>query len=69
MTKRTQEQFLQEILELKRANPDYDIHFCIDSDEMLEDGWTSHEIKSNDEFRRSEPQARDRLERFVMNFI
>jgi len=46
MSKRTQEQFLQEILELKRANPDYDIHFCVDADEMLEDGWTSHEIEN-----------------------
>jgi len=39
-----QEEYLLEILELKKQNPEMDIHFCIDSDQMLEDGWTAHKI-------------------------
>ena len=39
-----QEQFLQEILDLKKANPEMEIHFCVDSDEILETGWTAHKI-------------------------
>lgn len=41
---KTQEEFLQEILDLKRANPELDIHFCVDSYEILETGWTAHKI-------------------------
>lgn len=41
---KTQEQFLQEILDLKKANPEMEIHFCADSDEILETGWTAHKI-------------------------
>lgn len=44
--RKTQEQYLQEILELKSANPSYEIHFCVDSDEILESGWTAHIITS-----------------------
>lgn len=43
MTK-TQEEFLEEILSLKKENPDYEIQFCIDSEQMLEFGWTAHKI-------------------------
>lgn len=39
-----QEEYLLEILELKKQNPEMDIHFCIDSDQMLEEGWTAHKI-------------------------
>jgi hypothetical protein len=41
---KTQEEFLQEILDLKKANPEMDIHFCIDSDELGEYGWIVHKI-------------------------
>jgi hypothetical protein len=42
---KTQEQFLQEALELKKQNPEMDIHICVDSDEILEDStWTAHRI-------------------------
>ena len=41
---KTQEQFLQEILDLKKANPKMEIHFCADSDEIFEYGWTVHKI-------------------------
>lgn len=41
---KTQEQFLREILELKTNNSEMEIHFCVDSDEILESGWTAHMI-------------------------
>jgi hypothetical protein len=41
---KTQEQFLQEILELKTKNSEMEIHFCVDSDEILDTGWTAHKI-------------------------
>ncbi len=41
---KTQEEFLQEILDLKKQHPEADIHFCVDSDEILEYGWTAHKI-------------------------
>ena len=42
---KTQEQFLQEALELKKQNPEMDIHFCVDSDDVLEEySWTAHRI-------------------------
>lgn len=41
-----QEEFLQEVLELKKENPDAEIHFCIDSDEILEYVRTVHKITS-----------------------
>lgn len=41
---KTQEQFLQEILDLKSKNPEMEIHFCVDSDEILDIGWTAHII-------------------------
>lgn len=41
---KTQEQFLEEILQLKKEKPELEIHFCVDSDEILESGWTVHKI-------------------------
>jgi hypothetical protein len=43
---KTQEEFLHEILGLKKENPEMEIHFCVDSDEVLEYGWTAHKITS-----------------------
>jgi len=40
----TQETFLNRILDLKRANPEMEIHFCIDSEEINDAGWTDHKI-------------------------
>jgi hypothetical protein len=39
-----QEQHLQHILDLKRENPEMEIHFCIDSDFINDYGWTDHQI-------------------------
>lgn len=41
---KTQEQFLREILDLKSKNTEMEIHFCVDSDEILDFGWTAHKI-------------------------
>lgn len=43
---KTQEQFLEEILNLKKERPDLDIHFCVDSEELVECSWTAHKIYS-----------------------
>jgi hypothetical protein len=39
-----QEDHINRILNLKRANPSMDIHFCMDGDNAYEYGWTPHEI-------------------------
>ena len=37
--------FLKDIIELKNQNPDADIVFCVDPNEILEDSsWTAHKI-------------------------
>jgi hypothetical protein len=42
---KTQEEFLKEILDLKKANPEMDIHFCVDNDELSDNcGWTYQKI-------------------------
>ena len=41
---KTQEEYLKEILELKAQHPEMDIHFCVDSDELCDSGWTAHRI-------------------------
>jgi hypothetical protein len=41
---KTQDQFLQEILNIKSKNPEMEIHFCADSNEILDTGWTAHKI-------------------------
>lgn len=41
---KTQEQFLQDILDLKQMHPSKEIHFCVDSQEVLDEGWTAHQI-------------------------
>lgn len=41
---KTQEDFVKEILELKTKNPEMEIKFCVDSEDVLESGWTYHEI-------------------------
>lgn len=43
-TPNTQEEALKLILKLKEENPEFEIHFCIDSDQLLEYGWTAHKI-------------------------
>lgn len=43
---KTQEQLLEEILKLKRNNPECEIKFCVYRDELLEEwSWTAHVIK------------------------
>ena len=45
MSNKTQVEFLEEILRLKKENPDFDIHFCVASEEVVEfDKWTKHQI-------------------------
>jgi len=39
-----QEQHLQHILDLKRDNPEMEIKFCVNSDEIYEYGFTVHQI-------------------------
>jgi hypothetical protein len=36
--------FIRRIYNLKMANPALEIHFCIDSGEINESGWTDHKI-------------------------
>lgn len=43
---KTQEQLLQEIIDLKKQRPDLDIKICVASDDVLEGGWTYHKILS-----------------------
>lgn len=40
----TQEEFINQILNLKRANPSMDIHFCMHSDDDYQYGWVPHQI-------------------------
>lgn len=40
-----QEQYLEEVLNLKKEHPEYNIHFCIDSDELVDNGWTAHKVR------------------------
>ena len=43
---KTQLEFLKEIISLKEQHPDYEIHFCVSSDEILDDcHWTAHKIR------------------------
>ena len=35
---------MQEILELKKQNPEMEIHFCVANELSDENDWTSHEI-------------------------
>ena len=45
MSNKTQVEFLEEILKLKKENPDFEIHFCVASEEVVEfEKWTQHEI-------------------------
>lgn len=39
-----QEQFLQQVLELKKQNPEMEIHLFVDSDEITDYRWSHHEI-------------------------
>ncbi len=41
----TQLEFLKQAVDLAEKNPDHEIHFCVNSEEVLEDGWTGHKIK------------------------
>lgn len=42
---KTQVEFLEEILKLKKENPEMDIIFCVACDELMENlSWTGHEI-------------------------
>lgn len=68
---KTQEEYLLEILDLKKQNPAMEIRFCIDSDQMLEDGWTAHKIgkveispwlEDGDEILTEESEIRDHFE-------
>ena len=43
---KSQKEWLIELLEISDKNPDMEIHFCVDSDEILESGWTDHKIVS-----------------------
>ena len=70
MTK-TQEQYLQETLELKKQNPEMEIHFCVANELSDENDWTSHEIWkveisewfcANEEIMTDENTIRDYLE-------
>ena len=41
----TQIEFIEQITRIGRENPDYESHFCVDSDErVVEAGWTAHRI-------------------------
>ena len=44
MNNRNQKEWLLEIIKLSDKNPDCEIHFCVDSDDVLESGWTGHKI-------------------------
>lgn len=45
MSEKTQVEFLEEILRLKKENPDFEIHFCVASEEVAEfSKWTNHKI-------------------------
>ena len=41
---KSQRKWLQEIMNLSNKHPDHEIHFLVDSDEVLEYGWTDHKI-------------------------
>lgn len=41
---KSQIDFINEIAALHAANPELEIHFCVDSDEVLEFGWTAHRV-------------------------
>ena len=41
---KSQREWLQEIMNLSNKHPDIEIHFCVDSDDILEFGWTDHKI-------------------------
>lgn len=41
---KSQREWLQKIMSLSNANPEIEIHFLVDSDEILEFGWTDHKI-------------------------
>ena len=42
---KTQLEFLQEIIDLKNKNPETEIRFCVNNEELAEDGrWTAHII-------------------------
>ena len=44
----TQHEYIQEIFNLAKENPDLQIHFCVASDELDEDfTWTIHRICRN----------------------
>jgi len=40
----TQQHHIQHILNLKQDNPELEIHFCIDSEEISDYQWTDHQI-------------------------
>jgi len=42
----TQEEFLERALLLKKENPELEIRFCVNSEEVLEYGWTAHKISN-----------------------
>jgi hypothetical protein len=44
LSDKSQEHYLNEILKLKKINPEMEIHFCVDSETVYEFGWTYHEI-------------------------
>lgn len=71
---KTQEQFLQEALELKKQNPEMDIHFFVDSEQVLESGFTAHKIEKveispwfedGDQIILDEDQIKEHLECFL----
>lgn len=44
---RTQEQFLQEIMDLKKQRPDLEIKICVSNDDLSDEGgWSLHKISS-----------------------
>jgi len=44
--KKTQLEYLKDAIKLIEANPDHDIMFCVDNDELTDDLWTAQEIQN-----------------------
>jgi len=44
--KKTQLEYLKDVIKLIEANPDCDIIFCVDNDELTDDLWTAQKIQN-----------------------
>jgi hypothetical protein len=62
MKNKTQVELLKEIIELKEDNPDADIIFMINNDELSDDKYTWHEIKYVEQGCRVEDGVYDSIE-------